>query len=585
MDNAHQISSMYRPSRAVTTPAASWDGPSHPSSVFPYRLSVQSTGNTPQASSSKLTLDDVYLPGGSSQSSYSMPPNASSVSAHEFLMVDHAPATMAMQMNHAHLGPNPSASFDPPSPQPNISTKAAPVRMPIMKDETSNNVNLASEGAIPSDSQQAAAPQHGSGPIVLRETMNRMDLAPMASGVVPTVRPEQTSVPVMIDDMATEMNLLTANDMSPLPKTESGATAKTEAHDATTLDDFIPPQLPDEIAALVDAYVFGRPLSVMISRDRLKESWGVEVKKEFGYVMLGFFKILGLREIRVKSDNMKVSKLANGLCAGQVQWRFHLEWAPGGEEIILPDHPKDSFDWPWWNEKVKDATSSATFETSVSSEAETQETSPNDGAETEEPENRYPTTPRYRQVRIANHEYKFRNCPLSDAYDSVVPEQVLAPFGRQHSDRVLPRGWLCTKCGRLNFQQALRHRKCPSSSCKVSHLYSHLFVRDFQIETSCQLIAGRARTNRPVLLRLVLDPRPTRALASQLSTQYLPYGYQGLANKLERWDADICLLHQRELGCLHQTYLPRKRCGASETHVETHGPSTVDGPVTATHGG
>ncbi|KAF5316310.1 hypothetical protein D9619_006834 [Psilocybe cf. subviscida] len=446
MDNARQISSMYRPSRAVTTPAASWDGPSHPSNVFPYRLSVQSTGNTPQASSSKLTLDDVYLPGGSSQSSYSMPPNAPSVSAHEFLMVDHAPATMAMQMYHAHLNPNPSASFDPPSPQPDISTKAASVRMPIMKDETSNNVNLASEGAMPSDSQQAAAPQHGSGPIVLRETMNRMDSAPMASGVVPTVRPEQTSVPVMIDDMATEMNLLTANDMSPLPKAESGATAKTEAHDATTLDDFIPPQLPDEIAALVDAYVFGRPLSVMISRDRLKESWGVEVKKEFGYVMLGFFKILGLQEIRVKGDNIKASKLANGLCAGQVQWRFHLEWAPGGEEIILPSHPKGSFDWPWWNEEVKDATPSAAFETSVSSEAETQETSPNDGAQTDEPEIRYPTTPRYRQARIANHEYKFRHCLLSDAYDSVVPEQVLAPFGRQHSDRVLPRGWLCTKC-------------------------------------------------------------------------------------------------------------------------------------------
>ena len=187
--------------------------------------------------------------------------------------------------------------------------------------------------------------------------------------------------------------------------------------------------------------------------------------------MLGFFRILGVQETRVKDDNSKVSKVPNGCSVGQVQWRFHLEWAPGGEEIILPDHPKDSLDWPWWNEKAKGPPLSVAPETPTAQEAETRDMPSQNAAQADEPENRYPTTSKYRQARMSNHEYKFRHCPLSEAYDSVVPEQVLAPFGRQHSDRVFPRGWLCTKCGRLNFQQALRHRKCPSSLCKVSKLY------------------------------------------------------------------------------------------------------------------
>ena len=84
-----------------------------------------------------------------------------------------------------------------------------------------------------------------------------------------------------------------------------------------------------------------------------------------------------------------------------------------------------------------------------------------------EPESTFDTTPRYREARLSNINYKFRHHHFRDFYHSLVPLPLLAPYGRTVLDSSFPRGWLCETCGKMNFQAALRHRLCSSSLCKV----------------------------------------------------------------------------------------------------------------------
>lgn len=76
IDKAQRTASMYTESRAVTRPTASRDGRSHPLDVLPYRLSVLSTHSISQASSSKVTLEDINPPRGSSPFPSAVPPNS-----------------------------------------------------------------------------------------------------------------------------------------------------------------------------------------------------------------------------------------------------------------------------------------------------------------------------------------------------------------------------------------------------------------------------------------------------------------------------------------------------------------------------
>ena len=147
-----------------------------------------------------------------------------------------------------------------------------------------------------------------------------------------------------------------------------------------------------------------------------------------------------------------------------MQWRFHLQWAPGGEEAILPSSKNFNLQYPWWEPLPAP---SPKVEEPEDREIIPEETTDPIQVEPEEPEDAIPTTARYRDARLRHHEYKFRHSPLSDLYHSVVPQHLLVPFGPMYLDSSFPRGWLCDFCGRLTFQAALRHRKCPSSFCKV----------------------------------------------------------------------------------------------------------------------
>jgi hypothetical protein len=59
----------------------------------------------------------------------------------------------------------------------------------------------------------------------------------------------------------------------------------------------VPSPIPQELQALVDAFVFGKPLTVLTSNQRFYDIWSLLLPKEYGYVMLGFFRIIGV-EVR-----------------------------------------------------------------------------------------------------------------------------------------------------------------------------------------------------------------------------------------------------------------------------------------------
>ena len=94
---------------------------------------------------------------------------------------------------------------------------------------------------------------------------------------------------------------------------------------------------------------------------------------------------------------------------GQVRWKFKFTWISGGEDFSLEDQ---SPLLPWWDS--------------------------GGGSHLEQP-------------------------TLPKGYH-VLPPQLYQDLDAFHHD--IPPGWHCTKCGKLNVQIFLRHRRC--SNCEVS---------------------------------------------------------------------------------------------------------------------
>ena len=59
-------------------------------------------------------------------------------------------------------------------------------------------------------------------------------------------------------------------------------------------DTFIPSTVPEEIQTIIDSYLSGRPLLLVISNKRFLDYWSLRLPKEFGFLMLGYFRILGV---------------------------------------------------------------------------------------------------------------------------------------------------------------------------------------------------------------------------------------------------------------------------------------------------
>ena len=60
-------------------------------------------------------------------------------------------------------------------------------------------------------------------------------------------------------------------------------------------DAFIPSTVPEEIQAIIDAYLSGRPLLLVISDKKFFDYWSLRLPEEFGFSMLGYFRILGVQ--------------------------------------------------------------------------------------------------------------------------------------------------------------------------------------------------------------------------------------------------------------------------------------------------
>ena len=69
-----------------------------------------------------------------------------------------------------------------------------------------------------------------------------------------------------------------------------------QIQDAKALQEtFIPSMVPEEIQAIIDSYLSGRPLLLVISNKRFFDYWSLRLPKEFGFLMLGYFRILGVQ--------------------------------------------------------------------------------------------------------------------------------------------------------------------------------------------------------------------------------------------------------------------------------------------------
>jgi hypothetical protein len=58
---------------------------------------------------------------------------------------------------------------------------------------------------------------------------------------------------------------------------------------------FIPSTLPEDIQAIIDSYLSGRPVLLIISNKRFFDCWSLCLPEEFGFSMLGYFRILGVQ--------------------------------------------------------------------------------------------------------------------------------------------------------------------------------------------------------------------------------------------------------------------------------------------------
>ncbi|KAF9563559.1 hypothetical protein CPC08DRAFT_705875 [Agrocybe pediades] len=236
-------------------------------------------------------------------------------------------------------------------------------------------------------------------------------------------------------------------------------------------DSYIPSPLPREIQAIIDAYISGQPLVVVVTHRQLHRHWGLRLPEKYGHIVMGYFRIVGVQETRIDSSSVNgLGSAKSGSLVGHAQWRFRLRWAPGGEEYIMPHRDLKELEHPWWHPPLPEDA----MHESLPQEATAMSLDDNSGVATmaleyifpKDLEDCFETTPRYRAARLANHEYQFRNNHFSDVYESILPTRLLAPFGPSVLDNLFARGWFCLDCGKINFQASLRHRKCTNSDCK-----------------------------------------------------------------------------------------------------------------------
>ncbi|RDB27915.1 hypothetical protein Hypma_002236 [Hypsizygus marmoreus] len=196
--------------------------------------------------------------------------------------------------------------------------------------------------------------------------------------------------------------------------------------DPRTTPPSIPDALPPEIQAVIDAYVSGTPVVIIVSQSVLRRHWQIQVHDECKYAYLGFFVVERVWEESVTLPENSASN--SGLVASRVKWRFQFRWGISHEELLIAQKAERS-PKPWWN---RGRSSSSPSNLSKCDDSDDD------------------STVRHRLARQShpNHEHR------------------LNPLHSRESDETFPPGWFCVDCGKLNYQTTLRHRWCTSSFCK-----------------------------------------------------------------------------------------------------------------------
>jgi hypothetical protein len=255
------------------------------------------------------------------------------------------------------------------------------------------------------------------------------------------------------------------------------------------------PSLPMEIRALIEAFISRSPIVVVASRSRtadllphleltptLKTKSGSkaltlsgkgkgkaktlteeEQEAEWGYAWLGLFRILALSEESVTST-VKGAQIT-------VRWRFRVEWVRGGEYMFRDAQREVDVGRPWWVSSSRSKPLS-----SVSSR--------NKGYHRKSGKDEVRTPELYLAHWRAHPSYS-RSLPVrpSSSTDATltVPEDdntkedpslellpitfTATPFNVFLSPDAFPTGWFCAACGKVNAQNAMRHRRCASLLC------------------------------------------------------------------------------------------------------------------------
>ncbi|KAH9479125.1 Protein RCC2-like protein [Psilocybe cubensis] len=281
------------------------------------------------------------------------------------------------------------------------------------------------------------------------------------------IAPEGSRAAASVQASVADKSPISEQISEPILTVEAGETSETANQTSDTLQNdplVIPTTLPTEVQMIIDCYISGTPLTLIASYGHLLNRWSLRLKRDAAYAMMGYFRIVGIQETLLEPSDGDRQQGEQQSVSGQVKWLFRLQWRPGGEEFIMPDTDPLTLEYPWWVQRLdlnKDEKTELEEQNSPDKESLAEATqTPSD------PEDDYPTTPKYRQARVTNHEYEFRHDHYRLIYESLLPISLLAPFGPFVLDSGFPRGWLCANCGRVNYQAALRHRICGSSSCK-----------------------------------------------------------------------------------------------------------------------
>lgn len=267
------------------------------------------------------------------------------------------------------------------------------------------------------------------------------------------------------------------------------------------------PSLPAEVRTLIDAYVSGSPIAIVATRARMlevlppaRDGKQVEVPKECGVGWLGLFRICAVDE---KCTNMFAGEPLS------VQWSFRVEWVPGGEKHILDPTSGLDFTRPWWSPKPVEPETQPEAEAEPAAQlkqpelAQTEPPAPQAVSKLPPPpwelsaraqgkkpvfapsassssgnsseashmvafdRDADPTPPIYLLARQANPSFNYTETQTRSlaAASELVPEGLLGEFNIFISNEFFPSGWLCRKCGRVNFQVAMRRRRCGGSRC------------------------------------------------------------------------------------------------------------------------